>query len=34
VDTTKFKWDSELEEWVELSDLSDTLVSTNNLQGE
>jgi hypothetical protein len=33
VDTTKFKWDSELEEWVELSDLSDTLVSTNNLQG-
>jgi len=34
VDTTKFKWDSELEEWVELSDLSDTLVSTTNLQGE
>ena len=34
VDTTKFKWDSELEEWLELSDLSDTLVSTNNLQGE
>jgi hypothetical protein len=34
VDTTKFKWDTELEEWQELSDLSDTLVSTNNLQGE
>ena len=34
VDTTKFKWDSELQGWVELSDLSDTLVSTNNLQGE
>jgi hypothetical protein len=34
IDTTKFKWDSELEEWVELSDLSDTLVSTTNLQGE
>jgi len=33
VDTTKYRWDSELEEWVELSDLSDTLVSTNNLQG-
>jgi len=34
VDTTKYRWDSELEEWLELSDLSDTLVSTNNLQGE
>jgi hypothetical protein len=34
VDTTKYKWDTELEEWQELSDLSDTLVSTNNLQGE
>jgi hypothetical protein len=34
VDTTKFKWDTELEEWTEMSDLSDTLVSTNNLQGE
>jgi hypothetical protein len=33
VDTTKYRWDSELEEWLELSDLSDTLVSTNNLQG-
>lgn len=34
VDTTKYKWDTELEQWQELSDLSDTLVSTNNLQGE
>jgi hypothetical protein len=34
MDTTKYKWDAELEEWTELSDLSDTLVSTNNLQGE
>jgi hypothetical protein len=34
VDTTKFRWDTELEQWQELSDLSDTLVSTNNLQGE
>ena len=34
VDTTKYKWDTELEEWQEMSDLSDTLVSTNNLQGE
>lgn len=34
VDTTKYKWDTELEEWQELSDLSDTLVSTTNLQGE
>jgi hypothetical protein len=34
VDTNQYRWDSELEEWVELSDLSDTLVSTNNLQGE
>ena len=34
VDTTKFKWDSELQGWVELSDLSDKLVSTTNLQGE
>ena len=34
VDTTKFKWDTELGEWQEMSDLSDTLVSTNNLQGE
>jgi hypothetical protein len=34
MDTTKYKWDTELEEWQELSDLSDTLVSTNNLQGE
>jgi hypothetical protein len=34
MDTTKYKWDSELEEWVELSDLSDTLVSATNLQGE
>jgi hypothetical protein len=32
VDTTKYKWDGE--EWQELSDLSDTLVSTTNLQGE
>ena len=31
VDTTKYKWVDD--EWVELSDLSDTLVSTNNLQG-
>ena len=34
VDTTKYRWDTELEEWQEMSDLSDTLVSTNNLQGE
>jgi hypothetical protein len=34
VDTTKFKWDTELEQWQEMSDPSDTLVSTNNLQGE
>jgi hypothetical protein len=34
VDTTKFKWDTELGEWQELSDLSDKLVSTTNLQGE
>ena len=34
VDTTKYKWDTELEEWQEMSDLSDTLVSTTNLQGE
>jgi hypothetical protein len=34
VDTTKYRWDNELEEWQEMSDLSDTLVSTNNLQGE
>jgi hypothetical protein len=34
MDTTKYKWDTELEEWQELSDLSDTLVSTTNLQGE
>jgi hypothetical protein len=34
VDTTKYKWDTELEQWQELSDLSDTLVSTTNLQGE
>jgi hypothetical protein len=34
IDTTKFKWDTELEQWQELSDLSATLVSTNNLQGE
>jgi hypothetical protein len=34
MDTTKYKWDNELEEWQEMSDLSDTLVSTNNLQGE
>jgi hypothetical protein len=34
MDTTKYKWDSEIEEWVEMSDLSDTLVSTTNLQGE
>lgn len=34
VDTTKFKWDTELEQWQEMSDLSDTLVSTTNLQGE
>ena len=34
VDTTKYKWNAEEEEWQELSDLSDTLVSTNNLQGE
>ena len=33
VDTTKYKWDTELEEWQEMSDLSDTLVSTTNLQG-
>ena len=33
VDTTKYRWDTELEEWQELSDLSDTLVSTTNLQG-
>jgi hypothetical protein len=32
VDTTKYKWEDE--EWQEMSDLSDTLVSTNNLQGE
>ena len=34
VDTTKYKWDTELEQWQEMSDLSDTLVSTTNLQGE
>jgi hypothetical protein len=34
VDTTKYKWNTEEQEWQELSDLSDTLVSTNNLQGE
>ena len=34
VDTTKYKWNAEEEEWQELSDLSDTLVSTTNLQGE
>lgn len=34
MDTTKYKWDTELEEWQEMSDLSDTLVSTTNLQGE
>jgi hypothetical protein len=32
VDTTKYQWVDE--EWQEMSDLSDTLVSTNNLQGE
>lgn len=34
IDTTKYQWDEELGEWQEMSDLSDTLVSTNNLQGE
>jgi hypothetical protein len=34
VDTTKYKWNVEEQEWQELSDLSDTLVSTTNLQGE
>ena len=32
VDTTKYQWVDE--EWQEMSDLSDTLVSTTNLQGE
>lgn len=32
IDTTKYQWVDD--EWQEMSDLSDTLVSTNNLQGE
>ena len=34
VDTTKYKWNEDESQWEELSDLSDTLVSTTNLQGE
>jgi len=34
VDATEYQWNDEEQEWQKMSDLSDTLVSTNNLQGE